>query len=71
MTYQDIQHQFKKGSLYTFTTIEHGSSIGVTNSSDSKSPFFGAKFDPNSDKGIKKLLKENHIDLPKKIHQAY
>ena len=36
--------------------LEHGLSIGVTNSSDSKSPFFGAEFDPNGHKNCEKNI---------------
>ena len=52
--------------------IKHGLSKGITNSSDSKSPFFGAEFDPNGNKNCEqKYLKKNHNDLTKKIHQTY
>ena len=53
-------------------TLYHGLSIGLTNSSDSKSPFFGAKFDPNGHKNCEnKYLPKNHNDHTKKIHQTY
>ena len=58
---------FIKGLL----TIKHGLSIGVTNSSDLKSPFFRAEFDPNGHKHCEKNTLKNHNDLTKKIHQTY
>ena len=51
--------------------LKHGLSIGVTNSSDSKSPFFGAEFDPNGHKIFEKNILKSHNDLTKKIHQTY
>ena len=42
------------GTLKILFSLEHGLSIGVTNSSDSKSPFFGAEFDPNGHKNCDK-----------------
>ena len=36
--------------------LKHGLSIGVTNSSDLKTLFFGAEFDPNGHKNCEKNI---------------
>ena len=51
--------------------VKHGLSIGVTSSSDSKSPFFGAEFNPNGHKNFEIFFEKNHNDLTKKIQQTY
>ena len=53
--------------MFQCKVLKHGLiSIGVTRSSDSKSSFFRAKFDPNGHTSCEKTFKNNHNDLLKK-----
>ena len=57
--YQGTEHRVQSIGLWAeMNLLQHGLSIGVTNRSDSKSPFFRAEFYPNGHKNCEnKYLK--------------